>query len=65
VRVDVSRLRGLVNGQDRKLVGLGPKFVDETIGNISGVSRVNGRGLISRRQFASPSDSADWYPITR
>ena len=31
VRVDVSRLRGLVNGQDRKLVGLGPEFVDEKL----------------------------------
>jgi len=29
VRVDFSRLRGLVNGKDRKLAGLGPAFVDE------------------------------------
>ena len=29
VRVDSSRLRGLVNGRDRKLAGLGPAFVDE------------------------------------
>jgi hypothetical protein len=26
---DVSRLRGIVNGRDRKLAGLGPAFVDE------------------------------------
>ena len=30
VAYDVSRLRGLVNGADRKLVGLGPSFVDES-----------------------------------
>jgi hypothetical protein len=29
VRCDFSRLRGLVNGKDRKLAGLGPGFVDE------------------------------------
>ena len=29
VRCELSRLRGLVNGKDRKLVGLGPGFVDE------------------------------------
>jgi hypothetical protein len=30
IRFDVSRLRGLVNGVDRKLVGPGPAFVDES-----------------------------------
>jgi hypothetical protein len=29
VLYDVSRLRGLVQGKDRKLVGLGPLFIDE------------------------------------